>query len=326
MLIWAAAIVAASQGGADPARSPSAGSTMQTVVAEAETKARAGDVIVIARRSGAPVWRVSVGGRSLVLVGVIEGVSAETKWDPASLESALAKADQLTFPDTQGVGVSPFALIGYYAKWRRHAALPDGRTLSQLLTPDQYARLVELRRRGLIETGFERRHPFHLALSLRGKVKGRGFGPDASQVARRIAKKQRIHIVPLAETAAKPLAAELFQSRPEDHVRCLMDAVALVEAGPGAVRERSDAWAERRIPASLGSVAERVYGSCWPAGSTFDITPERGLTRSIRQLLAEPRLTVAMVSLTSLARPGGALDELARSGALIDGPAWREGA
>jgi uncharacterized protein YbaP (TraB family) len=297
---------------------------MQTVVAEAETKARADDVIVTARRSGAPVWRVSVGDRSLVLVGVIEGVSAETRWDPASLERALAKADQLTFPDTQGVAVSPFALIGYYAKWRGHATLPDRRTLSQLLTPDQYARLVELRRRGLIAPGFERRHPFHLALSLRGRVKGRGFGSDASQVARRIAKKQRIHIAPLAETAAKPLAAELFRSRPEDHVRCLMDAVALVEAGPAAVRERSDAWAERRIPASLGSVAERVYGSCWPAGSTFDVTPERGLTRSIRQLLDGPRLTVAMVSLSSLARPDGVLDELARSGVLIDGPAWRD--
>jgi uncharacterized protein YbaP (TraB family) len=322
MLKWVIAVGVATLLGGAPSRG--AGPTMQAPVAGAEIESRAEDVVVIARRSGAPVWRVSLGGRSIVLVGVIEGVSAETKWDPASLERALAKADQLTFPDTQGVAVSPFALIAYYAKWRRHATLPDGRTLAQLLTPDQYARLVELRRRGILGAGFERRHPFHLALSLRGKVKGRGFGPDASQVARRIAKKQRIHIAPLAETAAKPLAAELFQSRPEDHVRCLMDAVALAEAGPAAVRERSDAWAERRVPASLGSVAERVYGSCWPAGSAFDVTPERGLTRSIRQLLAGPRLTVAMVSLASLAKPGGVLDEFARSGALIDGPAWRQ--
>ena len=269
------------------------------------------------------MWRVSRGGRQIVLVGVIEGVSKDTRWSPASLETALARADRLVFPDTQEVAASPFAMIGLLLKWRRQGTLPNGVTLAQLLSSDQFARLAALQRRGLVPSGFERRHPLHLALALRARVKGSGYGPDGSEIARCIARRHRIAIVPLHSMQAKPLAAELFGSPPSQHVPCLMAAVSLAEAGPTAVRERSNAWAQQRVAESLGSVAETVYRACWPAGSSYDITPLTGLTGQIERLAADSGLTVGVVSLASLGAPGGVLDRLASDGYEIDGPAWR---
>ena len=236
-------------------------------------EARVDDVVVTARRSGAPMWRISAGGRSLILVGVIEEVSKDTRWSPASLETALIGVDRLLFPDAQDVSTSPFAIIGFALKWKHYSVLPADRSLTQLLTRAQYARLEALRRRGLLPSKFERRHPWLLALDLREHAKGRGFGPDPSAVVRKIAKRRRIAIIPLTKLKGKPVLNALFQSRPEQHVPCLMAAVALAEAGPTAVRERSDAWASGRIAASLHSVAEGVHSVCFPAGSRYDITP-----------------------------------------------------
>jgi hypothetical protein len=40
-------------------------------------------------------------------------------------------------------------------------------------------------------------------------------------------------------------------------------------------------------------------------------------------LLAQPQLTVAVVELGSLARPGGVLDSLAAAGFDVRGPRWK---
>ena len=71
----------------------------------------------------------------MVLVGAIEGVTAATKWDPAPLAEALRDADRVMFPSGLAVTAGPFAMVGYLAKWRRQATLPEGQTLSGLLPP-----------------------------------------------------------------------------------------------------------------------------------------------------------------------------------------------
>ena len=50
-----------------------------------EIAATLDDVVVVARRSGAPVWRVQNGASTVILVGSILSVPRETPWRPGAL-------------------------------------------------------------------------------------------------------------------------------------------------------------------------------------------------------------------------------------------------
>jgi uncharacterized protein YbaP (TraB family) len=285
---------------------------------------KAEEILVTGRRSGIPMWRVSSGKTTLVLVGSIDGVTRTTAWDPASLVTALRMSDRVMFPQMQAVAVSPFALIGYLAKWRRQASLPKGQTLKDFLPPEQYRRLLTLQRRGIVPRGAENKHPLHLAFTLRDKVKDKvGFGQSPNQYVMGAIRKHKLRLTPIQRSSAKAFAADLFGGSPARHVPCLIDAMDLAEAGPAALTARSQAWANRQVPQVLGSPAEDVYHSCFPADPESGPAERAALHSNVKRLLLDPQVTVAVLDLHSLARRGGILDDLAGSGHQVRGPAWR---
>jgi uncharacterized protein YbaP (TraB family) len=282
------------------------------------------DIVVTGRRSGIPVWHVHGPMTSVVLVGAINGVTKDTRWDPGALTEALRKADRVLFPESIALTASPFAAIGYLAKWRAQASLPKGQSLQQMMPPEQFARLVALQRRGVIPEGFERKHPLHLAMTLRGYAKGKsGEAEGASGYVSRAVKKYKLNSVPMPRRKAKGAAQDLFKAPPQTHIRCLLDSVALVEAGPGAVQARSHAWSQRRVPAVLNSPAEKPHQSCWPANLRETYAPEAQVRATVRGLLAQPKVTVAVLNLHTLGKPGGLLDDLERAGFEVQGPRWK---
>ncbi|HEX8533588.1 MAG TPA: TraB/GumN family protein, partial [Allosphingosinicella sp.] len=259
---------------------------------------------------------------SIVLIGSIEGVSKDTRWDPGALTDTLRKADRVMFPSMVGLTASPFAIFGIIWQARKMATLPKGQTLAQFMPADQFQRLVALKNRGVLKAGFERSHPLVVAEDLRDAAKGkRGYGPGAGQYVERAAKKYKLKRVPITSYKAKPILKDFFASPPRNYVPCLLSAVTLAEAGPGAIKEHSDAWAQRRVPDVLASPAEKTAEACSP--KNWGIIPNTDLRPLMRRLMTEPQLTVAVVSLGSLARPGGVLDDLAAAGFDIQGPRWK---
>lgn len=306
------------------AASTSVAQTSPATSANTRSDVQSEEIVVTAQRSGIPVWRVSGPQTTIVLVGTINGVSKNTNWDPAPLTAALLKADRVMFPGSVKLAISAFSAIGYLPKFLKFATLPKGRSLKDMMPPDQFARLIALQKRGVLKAGFERRHPLFLAYLLRRAAEGKkGLGPDPDKFVNNFARKNKLKLVPLASIKAKPLATDLFASAPTTHVPCLLDAITLAEAGPGAIKARSDAWAQRRVPDVMASTAERMFHSCWPSGTDADRRVGQNLRRSVRQILAQPQVTVAVVSLDALAERGGVLDELVSAGFDVRGPKWR---
>jgi hypothetical protein len=288
----------------------------------AQTTQSVDEIVVTARRTGIPVWRVSGPKTSIVLIGSIDGVDKQTKWDPGALTQTLRMADRIMFPNMIALTGSPFALIGYLAKWKKQATLPKGQSLADYVPADQFQRLVALRRTGVLKPGFERKHPFHLARDLQEMAEGKsGDGPGATGYVRSAVKKYKLKTVPITSMKAKPVLNDFFASSPRDFVPCLMDTVAVLEAGSGTIRARSDAWAERRVTDVLASPADKMYATCSPVA--MGIIDMEAFTPQVRRLMNEPQLTVAVVSLRSLARPNGVLDDLTSAGYKIQGPRWR---
>jgi hypothetical protein len=279
------------------------------------------EIVVTARRSGVPVWRVTGPTTTLIIVGGIEEVSRDTKWDPASLTSALKMADRVMFPQEEEFKASPVAMIGYLVRLARMARLPKGQSLQNMMTPQQFQRLVALRDKGVLKKGFERTHPLHLALALDDVIDGKGYGVNATEYAMRTVKKYRLKQVPIPRRSIKQPINAVFKSRPKAHIPCLLGFVSLMEAGGAqVVKARSDAWAQRRVPEVVSSPATRVFSAC-SLDEYLESQPDwRG---AARRLMSQPQVTVAVFDLASVAQPGGLLDEFAAKGFEISGPAWR---
>lgn len=284
------------------------------------------DIVVTGRRSGVPMWTVRSDRTAIVLVGAIAGVSRTTKWDPAALTAALRKADRVMFPQSHALTVSnPFNLIGWLAKYKKMGSLPKDQHLGQLVAPEHMRRLAALEARGMAQKGYERRHPLHLANDLRDRARGKvEYGRHAADHVEKAIKthKLKLAVDPIARSKAKPVVKDLFASLPSEHVPCLIDAIAAAEAGPAAVQARSDAWAARRVPDVLASPADKVHSSCWPHNAGIGLTPDE-LLAEMRALLDDDQVTMAVLSLRTLAERGGILDRLEAAGFDIQGPAWK---
>jgi len=285
-------------------------------------QAHAEDIVVTARRSGAPMWTVRSDTTTLVLVGAIRSVSKTTKWDPAALTAALRKADRVVFPEMHTFTASPFSLFGWLAKWNAMGSLPKGQSLADLASPEDLRRLAALSARGRVRKDYLTRHPLHLAGDLRDHAEqGMKFGRDADDYVRRAVKQYKLELVPVPEEKAKPLIKDLFASTPQQHVPCLHAAIAVAEAGPEGIQARSDAWAARRVRAVLASPMRALGETCWPAAKVA--APPEQLIAEMKRLLGEPKVTVAVLSLGSLAERGGVLDALEGAGFDIQGPSWK---
>jgi hypothetical protein len=112
------------------------------------------EVVVTAIRAGAPVWRVRSPTGTLVLVGSIDDVAAGTDWRPAALAETVGRANRVMFPHIIGISASPFAMIGYLAKWKRRARLPQGQSLSNMMSGPDFDRLRRLAAQGLAPADF----------------------------------------------------------------------------------------------------------------------------------------------------------------------------
>lgn len=289
------------------------------------------EIIVTAQRSGIPVWRVSGRGTSIVLVGSIGRLVPGTRWDPAALDAALAQADRIIFPEAMDISFGLFSIIGLIGKWRAQSTLPKGQTLETMTSPAQWARLVALRDQGILKPGFERKHPYHLAMDLgRSLRERRKLVPGADAYVRRYLGKNKDKRVPLPQAGIREVTAEFFASAPREHVPCLMDMVALVEGGAAGAQSRaaaravrSEAWAARRVPAALAAKVDGGQQRCWPNGGSLDRKRDAALGPAIRGLLSKPQATLAVVSLDTLATQGGVLDDLVAAGFVVTGPRWK---
>jgi uncharacterized protein YbaP (TraB family) len=283
------------------------------------------DIVVLGRRTGIPFWEVRGEGRTMFLVGSINGVSSEGRWDPAALTAVLRRADRVMFPEAREFTIgNPFRLIGYFARWRRQASLPRGRSLAQMLPPGELGRLAALRNRRMVDGDYLTTHPFHLAGALRQAARrGTGEGQDVREFVRRAIRRERLVQVPIARGNTRELARDLFTSPPEEHVPCLVSAITLAEAGPEAIRARSKAWVERRVADVLASPAEAVEAACWPSDHLADLQDAADIRTTIRGVIGDPQVTVSVLQLRTLASPGGVLDDLESAGYEIVGPDWR---
>lgn len=296
----------------------------QAQPAPAQETSQLDEVVVLARRSGAPMWTVTRGDSTLLLVGAIRGIPREVTWHPERLEEAAARADLILLPQEAKASMADvFRII-----WRSRtiARLPGETTTADYLTPEYQARLEAImagernqdwRRTSLLFVGFE------LMQDKAGFRSGRE-NDDAVDVVRRAGRRGRIDMRPVGTVRGDEVVDSLITAPPSLHVPCVQHAIEAAEAGPEASLDRAQDWRAFRVPDVVANPIEQALRVCWPWGDP-ELAPQlhQQWAAAVETAMISPGVTMGVAPVRLLAEEGGVLDSLKARGFEIEGPEWR---
>jgi hypothetical protein len=280
------------------------------------------EIVITARRADAPIWEITVGDGSLILVGAISGVPRDLPWRPEALEAATRRSDRILFPQ---IGqASPADVMRLIWRSRTITRLPDGTTTADYLPPEVQERLEVViegdsdrwRRESLVMLGL------NLITDKTGHQRRRTRG--AVEVIEDAARQADVPVRRVGVLRGDALVENLITQPPETYLACIEAAVSAAEAGPEGAARRIEAWRGRRVPDVLAEPLDEALNLCWPSGDP-DVAPllRAQWAEAIEAALDEPGVTLAVAQLRLLAEPGGVLDMLEARGFDIVGPRWR---
>lgn len=283
------------------------------------------EIVVTARRSGAPMWTIKTGAGVIILVGEIAEVPKATPWRPERLEGATDRAQRVILGTK--AKVSPGDILRLIFRGGKLMKLPKDRTAADYLDPRQRERLRALEVR--FDQDYARQNFLMTAFDLLSKrlAFNRDTTDDASDVVRRAARQAKIPARPVGEVRGEDMLDNLFEAAPDTHIPCLEAAMTAAEAGPDVVTARGRAWTEFDVPTVMVNPLEEALGRCWPwTNDGFGSALREQWVTAIREATAQPGVTLAVVPLRILAEREGVLDRLETQGLAISGPIWRPGA
>lgn len=288
---------------------------------EPEAASTLDDVIVTARRAGAPMWTVERGDSVVILIGSIEGVPRDYAWRPEALEAATRESRRILYP--MEARASPADILRMLWRIRTIARLPNGTTIADHVPPELLVRLERLkadersdswRTESLIGLSFD------LLRDAGRERRGRG----APTVVRDAARAARIPGEPVGVVRGDELIDNLITLPPSTYLGCVEVATTAAEAGPAGAAARLDAWSGLRVPEVLANPLDQALGLCWPSGDP-DIAPvvRTRWAEATNAALDQPGVTLGVAPLRILAEPGGVLDQLEAQGLDPRGPEWK---
>ncbi len=280
-----------------------------------------GEVVVTARRAGAPMWTVERGGAVVILVGSIEGVPRDHPWRPEALEAATRRSQRILYP--MEARASAADVLRLVWRIRTIARLPTGRTVADYVSPEMMARLERLKADERSDR-WKTESLVGLSLDLLRDAGRERRTRGAPAVVREAARRARVSGEPVGLVRGDDLVDNLITLPPETYLPCLEAAVGAAEAGPAAARQRIDDWSRLRAPEVLDNPLDQALNLCWPSGDP-EIAPalRTRWSAAVRDALDQPGVTLAVAPLRVLAEPGGVLDQLEAEGLDPSGPAWR---
>jgi uncharacterized protein YbaP (TraB family) len=117
------------------------------------------------------IWKVTGAHATVFIVGSTPAVPADGRWKTPALEQAAASAQEVWFTTPYGLP-GPFTAIRMLGTMQAHGYLPDGQTLSPMLSADGRARMARLANRYRIDFAkLNRMQPWyaHITLGLAAK-------------------------------------------------------------------------------------------------------------------------------------------------------------
>ena len=276
------------------------------------------DIVVVARRSGAPVWRIHDGDSTVILVGSARSIPRDIFWRPEALEAAVQQANAIVMSQSATMSLGDFMRLR-----RAKARLPQGTTVADYLDLEQQGRLQRLGvsyRRDYSERGL-----VAIAEDLldRRLAYGRGSGPSAEGVIRAAARKANKTSVLVGDMDAHHID-EAVAVPDEGQAACLAAAMSAAEAGRDGVVSRASSWARQDVPTLMATPLEQAIDRCsWFADGELRRESRAQWSQALADALDDSRTTLMVMSISIAAEAGGLLDQAEARGLDVSGPYWK---
>ena len=290
--------------------------------AHAQVPPPANEIVVSAKRSGAPMWTIDTPTGTVLLVGEIRAVPKSTPWEPERLRDATGEARRVIL--RAAPKFSPGDVLRLIFRGGSFTKLPDKKVAASYLTVEQRARLAALETR--YKADYDRASFLMSAFDLLARRLDfdDATTDDATDIVQKAAARADIAIVRPERFRGEDLLDNLAAAAPASHIGCLEAAMTATEAGPAVIEARGNAWRRFDIPAVMANPLEIALNTCWPwADEDLGGEIRDQWTRLIAEAAASEGVTLAVVPLGVLAEKQGVLDQLEARGLAVAGPRWR---
>ena len=298
-------------------------------------------IVVGGRQPGPGLWKVTRGDHTLWILGTLTPLPKRMEWDVSAVERRLAESQELLLPPrmTMDADIGFFKgmmLLPTLLKARKN---PDGKTLRELVTAEQYARWSVLKQRYIgSDKGIEEWRPLFAALELYDKAITRsGLRQDSmvvdtvTKIARRDDVKTTDPKLVIKVENIKTLLKE-FQQETLDDTACFERTLTRIEGDLGVMTQRANAWAQGDIESMRDLQARNTQWSACNAAMTGNAAARKigmhDIEARVRQrwfeaaeaALARNKTSFALLPVSQLLAPDGYLSLLATKGYMIEEP------
>ncbi|MFT4196796.1 MAG: TraB/GumN family protein [Pseudoxanthomonas sp.] len=337
-IVLAAAPLRAQQTAADPAASPPSGNSAapaQPAIVDLQ------QVVVSGAQPGPGMWKVSdAQGHVLWVLGTLSPLPKRMEWRSQDVEAAIASSQEvLSAPyaalDSGRGFFGTLLLLPSLLKARQN---PDGKTLREVLPPEQYARWQALKARYIGgDRGVEKWRPIFAAQELyEAAMRRSGLSQDPI-VQKLVADTARRHgVVQVKSVVTVRLddprgALKEFRRTALGDGECFARTLDRIDGDMRNIRARANAWAVgdieqlRRIPSG------DQYGACVAAVTQTGLAHKLGIDdlnqRAIdhwmelaQAALAKNASTFSTLTMALALQQDGPLQRLAARGYTVEAP------
>ena len=290
------------------------------------------EIIVIGKRPGPPLWKVTNGDNVLWIFGTLHPLPKSLDWDSESVEWIISQSrEYLTGPSVSIGEKNPLKAFGLLRKMNKIRKNPNGETLQDVLPPETYARFLELKalyapdNEKILELSpmYAAQELFKEALDSLGLT---GGGSIAKSL-HRIARKNRIEITKTdvyEPLDSKQLLHDWRNIPFETELACFTDTIGAINSDLQGTIKRAIAWAdgdasllkELQYP-DVGPGCGVVPGSA-QASRLFEQARLQWVN-SAERALSENDVTFASLPIGQMFHAEGLLEELRKKGYAIRG-------
>ena len=264
-----------------------------------------------------PIWHVRGPHAEITLFGSVHLLSEATDWRTPAFDADLAKADAVWFE-------IPFDAASQAAAGQaalKRGLLPQGKTLSSLLTPPEQTDLAHLEAvEGLAPAAVDRMQPW-LADTTLSIVYFERKGADASLgVEQQIAGGLSPTLPRGAfETAEQQIG--FFADMPvKDQIDSLRETLKEIEKDPGAFDRLASAWARGDVRAIDREAVEKLKRETPDVYQKLVVDRNRRWIGQIEQLLRGDKRIFIVVGVGHLVGPDSVPALLRARGVHVEGP------
>jgi len=278
---------------------------------DAQDKQVLEEVVVSGEQPGPGLWQVTNGANTLWVLGTHSPLPRDMKWQAREVESIIARSALVIAPPDVEVDAD----IGFFGALRlmpaalRARAIPDDKTLSDVLPPDLHARWTTLKNRYPSPRKIERWRPAIAGFTLYGEALDASrltandvVWPTVEKMAKRGDVKIRRPNVKLEIKDVKGLIKDFTETDISGEIGCFEGLVTRMESDLPRLKAQANAWATGDIAGLRDIKSDELQARCIEA-----LTGAPKLAAMIEEARRKFRLEVLLAWEGALQRDANAL-------------------